>query len=121
MTDPDPIELAMREIQRTTDTGTTPVGPNPFAAKPVADVVRAILEPGPQGPNETEAPPAPGFESLPRDTGIVLRWTLRDIRGKRWKMSPIDPSHRETLIGIGLVEMRDDEPVLTNSGLDVIV
>jgi hypothetical protein len=81
VTDPYPIELAMRKIQRTTDTRTEPVGPNPFAAEPVADVVRAILEPGLQTPNETETSPALGLESLPRETAIVLRWTLRDIRG----------------------------------------
>jgi hypothetical protein len=120
MTDPDRIELAMREIQRTTDNRTKPVGPNPFAAEPVADVARAILEPAAQRPNQ-QTLPAPGFESVPHETAIVLRWTLRDIRGKRWKMSPIDPSHLEALIGMDLVEMRNDEPALTNSGLDVIV
>jgi hypothetical protein len=39
---------------------------------------------------------------------------------KRWKLSPIDPTHLEKLIAMGLVEMRDDDPVLTNSGLDAI-
>ncbi|SDJ63140.1 hypothetical protein SAMN05444171_1178 [Bradyrhizobium lablabi] len=37
MTDPDPIELAVQEIQRTAPR-TKPAGSNPFAAKPAADV-----------------------------------------------------------------------------------
>jgi hypothetical protein len=51
---------------------------------------------------------------------IDLRWTLRDIRAKRWKLAPINPTHLEKLIALGLVEMRNDDPVLTNSGLDAI-
>jgi hypothetical protein len=51
---------------------------------------------------------------------IDLRWTLRDIKAKRWVLSPINPSHLEKLITLGLVEMRNDSPVLTNAGLDVI-
>ena len=51
---------------------------------------------------------------------IDLRWTLRDIRAKRWKLCPINPSHLEKLISMGLVEMRNDVPVLTNPGLDAI-
>jgi hypothetical protein len=118
MSDPDPTELAMREIKRTTDAATKPVGPNPFAAEPVVDVVRPIL--AAQRLSEP-SPPSPGFESVPHETAIVLRWTLRDIRGNRSKMSPIDPGHLEALIGMGLVEMRNGEPTLTNSGLNVIV
>ena len=118
MTDPDPIELVMREIQRISP---TPAGPNPFAAKPAADVDRTISEPGLQNPKEAENPPAPKLASLPRDIAIALRWTLRDIRGKRWKMSPIDQGHLNTLIIMGLVEMRGDQPALTNEGQDAIV
>jgi hypothetical protein len=51
---------------------------------------------------------------------IDLRWTLRDIKAKRWKLSPINPTHLEKLKAMGLVEMRDDEPVLTNAGFDAI-
>jgi len=35
-------------------------------------------------------------------------------------LSPINPAHLQTLRTMGLVEMRHDHPVLTNSGLDVI-
>lgn len=51
---------------------------------------------------------------------IDLRWTLRDIKAKRWKLSPIDPTHLEKLKAMGLVEMRNDELVLTNAGFDAI-
>jgi len=60
------------------------------------------------------------FSGLDVQQSIDLRWTLRDIRAKRWKLSPIDPTRLEELIAMGLVEMRNDEPVLTNSGLDAI-
>jgi hypothetical protein len=60
------------------------------------------------------------FSELDVQQTIDLRWTLRDIRAKRWKLSPINPSHLEKLIVMGLVEMQNDEPVLTNSGLNAI-
>jgi hypothetical protein len=55
----------------------------------------------------------------PREA-IDLRWTLRDIKAKRWKLSPINPTHLEKLKAMGLVELRDDELVLTNAGFDAI-
>ena len=61
------------------------------------------------------------FSDLDLKQAIDLRWTLRDIRGKRWVMSPIDPGHLKTLIEMGLVEMRGAEPALTNAGLDLII
>jgi hypothetical protein len=51
---------------------------------------------------------------------IDLRWTLRDIKAKRWKLSPINPTHLEKLKAMGLVEMRNDELVLTNEGFGAI-
>jgi hypothetical protein len=60
------------------------------------------------------------FAHLDLQRAIDLRWTLRDIKAKRWKLTPVDPSHLEQLISMGLVEMRDGDPVLTNSGLDAI-
>jgi hypothetical protein len=44
------------------------------------------------------------------DTAIRLRRVLRDIRGKRLKLSPVRPNDLRTLIAMGLVEMRDDTP-----------
>jgi hypothetical protein len=60
------------------------------------------------------------FSDLDLQQAIDLRWTLRDIKAKRWVLSPINPSHLEKLIALGLVELRNDSPVLTNAGLDVI-
>jgi hypothetical protein len=60
------------------------------------------------------------FLHLELQQAIELRWALRDIRAKRWKLTPIDPQHLQTLIDMGLVEMRDDEAVITTSGLDII-
>jgi hypothetical protein len=53
---------------------------------------------------------------LDQGTAIRLRWTLRDIKGKRTKLSPVSPDDLRTLIEMGLVETRDEVPVLTNEG-----
>jgi len=50
------------------------------------------------------------------DTAIRLRWALRDIKAKRTKLTPAKPNDLKTLIEMGLIEMRDDVPVLTNEG-----
>jgi hypothetical protein len=50
------------------------------------------------------------------DRAIRLRWMLRDIRAKRLKLSPISPDDLRMLIDMGLVELRDDIPVLTSDG-----
>jgi hypothetical protein len=60
------------------------------------------------------------FAHLDLQHAIELRWALRDIRAKRFKLTPVDPEHLRTLIDMGLVEMRDDEAVVTTAGLDVI-
>jgi hypothetical protein len=56
-----------------------------------------------------------------RDRAIDLRWKLRDIKTKRLKWWPVSQLDMQILIGFGLVEMWDDEPQLTNAGLDAIV
>ena len=53
---------------------------------------------------------------LDLDTGIRLRWALRDIRAKRTNLTPVGPSDLSTLIEMGLVEMCNDSPMLTNEG-----
>ena len=53
---------------------------------------------------------------LDLDTAIRLRWALRDIKGKRTKLTPVSPSDLTTLLEMGLIEMRDDAPSLTNEG-----
>ena len=50
------------------------------------------------------------------DTAIRLRWALRDIKAKRTKLTPVSPSDLKTLIEMGLAEMCDDAPMLTNEG-----
>jgi hypothetical protein len=56
-----------------------------------------------------------------RDRAIVLRWVLRDIKGERLKWSPVNQHDLQTLIDLGLVEIRDDRPVLTNTGVSAII
>jgi hypothetical protein len=56
------------------------------------------------------------FANFDLDRAITLRWTLRDIKAKRLKLSPVSDADLRTLIDLGLVEMRDDVPVLTNAG-----
>jgi hypothetical protein len=53
---------------------------------------------------------------LDLDTAIRLRWALRDIKGRRIKLSPVSPEDLRTLIEMGLIEMRDDLPALTGDG-----
>jgi hypothetical protein len=50
------------------------------------------------------------------DRAIRLRWVLRDIKAKRTRLSPVSPDDLQTLIEIGLIEMRDEAPVVTNEG-----
>lgn len=49
---------------------------------------------------------------------IDLRWTLKDIAGKRWLI--LNQAHVQRLIDLGLVEMRDDRPELTPAGQDAV-
>jgi hypothetical protein len=51
------------------------------------------------------------------DKAIALRWTLRDIVAKRLKLTPLKDDDLQTLVELGLVEMRDGTPVVTESGL----
>jgi hypothetical protein len=59
----------------------------------------------------------PGIDPL---RSIDLVWTLRDIKARRTRLLPIDPDHLRELIELGLVEMRDDVPVITNAGHQVL-
>jgi hypothetical protein len=55
-----------------------------------------------------------------RNRAIDLRWVLRDIRSNRLNWSPVNPHDLRMLTIMGLVEMRDDAPVLTNAGFSAI-
>ena len=41
---------------------------------------------------------------------------LRDIKARRLKHSPVSAADLATLTELGLIEMRDDAPVLTQAG-----
>lgn len=60
------------------------------------------------------------FVHLGLERAIALRWALRDIKAKRLKLSPVSPGDLNILTELGLVEMRDDVPVLTNAGHAVL-
>jgi hypothetical protein len=60
------------------------------------------------------------FAQFGLERAIALRWTLRDIKAKRLKLSPVSDADLRALIDLGLVEMRDDAPVLTNAGHAVL-
>jgi hypothetical protein len=64
--------------------------------------------------------PKKGLASLGLDNAIRLRWALRDIKGKRLKLTPVAPNDIRTLIDMGYVEMKNDEPVVTDAGLQQI-
>jgi hypothetical protein len=51
------------------------------------------------------------------DTAIRLRWAMRDIRGKRTKMLPGSENDLAALVDLGLVEMQEGIPKLTDLGV----
>jgi hypothetical protein len=57
------------------------------------------------------------FRDLDQSQAIDLRWSLRDVCAKRWKMSPIKGARIGKLLSMGLIEFKDELPVLTNAGL----
>ena len=63
----------------------------------------------------TDEPNSP-LGGLSLDATIRLRWVLRDIKAKRTKLSPVSSDDIRTLIEMGLIEMHDEIPVLTNEG-----
>jgi hypothetical protein len=54
------------------------------------------------------------------ERAIRLRWVLRDIKAKRTKLSPASPDDLQTLIEMGLIEMRDEATLITNDGERVL-
>ena len=60
------------------------------------------------------------FGDFDLERAIALRWTLRDIKAKRFAMFPVADSDLLTLINLGLVDMREDIPALTNAGHAVL-
>jgi hypothetical protein len=60
------------------------------------------------------------FADFSLERAIALRWALRDIKGKRLRMSPVSASDIATLSQLGLIEIQDDAPVLTQAGHDAL-
>ena len=60
------------------------------------------------------------FAHLDLEQAIALRWTLRDIKAKRTKLSPVSATDFASLIELGLIEMRNNVPVLTEAGHNVL-
>lgn len=84
------------------------------------DVGSTTATPAPEAERENQATIsnqalAP-LAGLDLDTVIRLRWALRDIKAKRTKLTPVSQSDLETLIEMGLIEMRDDALMVTNKG-----
>ena len=63
----------------------------------------------------TEQPDS-ALARLDLNTAIRLRWALRDIKANRTKLSPINPDDLKTLVEMGLIEMQDNMPLLTDDG-----
>ena len=59
--------------------------------------------------------PSP-FAHLSLERAIALRWTLRDIKARRLKLSPPPESDLKILVELGLIEIRDEGLVLTTAG-----
>ncbi|WMT72812.1 hypothetical protein [Bradyrhizobium sp. Ash2021] len=60
------------------------------------------------------------FTELSLERAIDLRWTLRDIQARRLKMSPVSIEDLRVLTDLGLIELRDEGPVLTQAGTAVL-
>jgi len=60
------------------------------------------------------------FTEFSLERAITLRWSLRDIQGSRLKMSPVSREDLRVLTDLGLIELRDEGPVLTPAGTAVL-
>ncbi|MGA7482796.1 MAG: hypothetical protein WBW26_13040 [Bradyrhizobium sp.] len=60
--------------------------------------------------------PKSGLAGLELKDTVRLRWTLHDIKSQRTKLMPVSPDDLKILIDMGLVEMRNDVPVVTPAG-----
>jgi hypothetical protein len=77
-------------------------------AEPMSPLLKAIVKP--------DIHTAP----MDRNRAIGLRWALRDIKSNRLKLLPVDQHDLEDLMDMGLIEMRNNAPVLTSAGMGAI-
>jgi hypothetical protein len=100
---------------RTEPLPATSVDPPADEAVPAAGAIETAA-----GARENATPmpdqPCSVLDGLNLDTAIRLRWALRDIKAKRTKFTPVSQSDLMALIELGLIEMRDEEPMLTDEG-----
>ena len=121
-----------RSVQLTVDSP-TPRAPFDLTEEPKQDTASDLLayRKAPPVPADGQAAPMslllkaivePDIYTAPadRDRAIILRWVLRDIKASRLKLSPIDQHDLRDLIDMGLVELRNDAPALTNAGVNAI-
>ena len=57
---------------------------------------------------------------LSLEKAISLRWALRDIIAKRLKLTPLKDEDLHTLVELGLVELREGAPVVTQTGFEAL-
>ena len=90
--------------------GSPPLGPaaNDRIDAQMSNLLRAIVEPD------------INTDRADRDRAISLRWALRDIKSNRLNWLPVAQYDLQILVIMGLVELRNDAPVLTKAGDDVI-
>ena len=62
--------------------------------------------------------PKTGLATLGLDNAIRLRWALRDIHAKRLRWSPVAPEDLRILKDMRYIEIVNNEPVITPSGMD---
>jgi hypothetical protein len=60
------------------------------------------------------------FAQYSLETAIALRWTLRDIKARRLRLSPVAEDDLRRLTELALVEIINDQPVLTADGHAVL-
>jgi hypothetical protein len=60
------------------------------------------------------------FAGFSLERAIGLRWTLRDIQARRLKLSPVSDEDLRILRDLGLIEVREEGPLLTQAGTAVL-
>lgn len=60
------------------------------------------------------------FAHLSLGRAVALRCSLRDIEAERLTILPLRDEDLHLLLDLGLVELRQDKPVLTPAGMSAI-